>query len=72
MSQAASSVYGAVDEKPVVFMFLLNTTTRRDGCRERFPITWNHVIDQESLEIKMVEQVLIEKVCQLSRNLLYV
>ena len=37
---------------------------------ERFPITWNHVIDKESLEIKMLEQVLIEKVCQLFRNLL--
>jgi hypothetical protein len=37
---------------------------------ERFPITWNHVIDKESLKIKMLEQVLIEKVCQLFRNLL--
>ena len=32
---------------------------------ERFPITWNHVIDKESLKIKILEQVLIEKVCQL-------
>ena len=38
---------------------------------ERFPITWKHVIDKESLKIKMLEQVLIEKVCQLFRNLLY-
>jgi len=37
---------------------------------ERFPITWIHVIDKESLKIKMLEQVLIEKVCQLFRNLL--
>jgi len=37
---------------------------------ERFPITWNHVIDKESLKIKTLEQVLIEKVCQLFRNLL--
>ncbi|QGM94357.1 hypothetical protein F7D13_10130 [Methylocystis rosea] len=36
---------------------------------ERFPITWNHVIDKESLKIKILEQVLIEKVCQLFRNL---
>jgi hypothetical protein len=40
------------------------------GRLERFPITWNHVIDKESLKIKMLEQVLIEKVCQLFRNLL--
>ena len=37
---------------------------------ERFPITWNHVIDKESLKIKTLEQVLFEKVCQLFRNLL--
>ncbi len=36
----------------------------------RFPITWNHVIDKESLKTKMLEQVLIEKVCQLFLNLL--
>ena len=50
----------------------LNVKT--DGARlrppERFPITWNHVIDKELLKIKMVEQVLFEKVCQLFRNLL--
>ncbi|TLG71576.1 hypothetical protein FEV16_15630 [Methylocystis sp. B8] len=40
------------------------------GDLERFPITWNHVIDKESLKIKTLEQVLIEKVCQLFRNLL--
>jgi len=28
------------------------------------------VIDKESLKIKMLEQVLIEKVCQLFQNLL--
>ncbi|RNJ50530.1 hypothetical protein D1O30_14005 [Methylocystis hirsuta] len=39
---------------------------------ERFPITWNHVIDKESLKSKMLEQVLIEKVCQLFRNRLWV
>jgi hypothetical protein len=37
---------------------------------ERFPIAWNHVIDKESLKIKTLEQVLIEKVRQLFRNLL--
>jgi hypothetical protein len=37
---------------------------------ERLPITSNHVIDKESLKIKILEQVLIEKVCQLFRNLL--
>ena len=39
---------------------------------ERLSITWNHVIDKESLKIEMLEQVLIEKVCQLFRNLLSV
>ena len=28
----------------------------------------DHVIDKEALKIKMLEQVLIEKVCQLFRN----
>ena len=42
----------------------------RRAALERFSITWNHVIDKESLKIKMLEQVLIEKVCQLFRNLL--
>jgi hypothetical protein len=37
---------------------------------ERFPITWNHVIDKKSFKIKTLKQVLIEKVCQLFRNLL--
>ena len=36
---------------------------------ERFPITWHHAIGKELLKIKMLEQVLIEKVCQLFRNL---
>ena len=35
---------------------------------ERFPITWNHVIEKESLNINKVEQVLIEKVEQLFRD----
>ncbi|CCJ06999.1 Hypothetical protein BN69_1548 [Methylocystis sp. SC2] len=47
-------------------------TTRADGAvadaLERFPITSNHVIDKE--KIKTLEQVHIEKVCQLFRNLL--
>ncbi len=37
---------------------------------ERFPITWNHVIDKESLRFKDVEHVLIEKVEQLFRDML--
>ncbi|MBM3578969.1 MAG: hypothetical protein FJX40_15295 [Alphaproteobacteria bacterium] len=46
------------------------TRERRAACLECFPITWNHVIDKESLKIKTLEQVLFEKVCQLFRNLL--
>ena len=38
--------------------------------QERFPITWNHVIEKESLKIKEVEHVLIEKVEQLFRDML--
>jgi len=37
---------------------------------ERFPITWNHVIDKESLKIKTLEQVLIEKSVNFFENLL--
>jgi hypothetical protein len=36
--------------------------------RERFPITWNHVIDKEPLKFKELEHVLIEKAEQLFRN----
>ena len=32
---------------------------------ERFPITWNHVIEKEALKFKELEHVLIEKVEQL-------
>ncbi len=37
---------------------------------ERFPITWNHVIEKESLKFKELEHVLIEKVEQLFRDML--
>jgi hypothetical protein len=37
---------------------------------ERFPITWNHVIENESLKFKELEHVLIEKVEQLVRDML--
>jgi hypothetical protein len=37
---------------------------------ERFPITWNHVVGKESLKIKELEHVLIEKVEQLYRDML--
>ena len=35
----------------------------------RFPITWNRVIEKESLKFKEVEHVLIEKVAQLFRDM---
>jgi hypothetical protein len=38
--------------------------------QERSPITWNHVIEKESLKIKELEHVLIEKVEQLLRDML--
>ena len=34
----------------------------RKGVAERFPITWNHVIEKESLNINKLEHALIEKV----------
>jgi hypothetical protein len=37
---------------------------------ERFPITWNHVIDKESPKFKELEHVLVEKVEQLFRDML--
>jgi hypothetical protein len=37
---------------------------------ERFPITWNHVIEKESLNFKELEHALIEKVEQLFRDML--
>jgi len=37
---------------------------------ERFPITWNHVIEKESLNVNKLEYVLIEKVEQLFRDML--
>jgi len=35
---------------------------------KRLLITPDHAIDKESLNIKILEQVLIEKVCHLFRN----
>ena len=37
---------------------------------ERFPITWNHVIDKEPVKIKELEHVRIEKAGQLFRDML--
>ena len=37
---------------------------------ERLPITWNHVIERESLNFKELEHVLVEKVVQLFRDML--
>jgi hypothetical protein len=41
-----------------------------ESALERFPITWNHVIDKDSLKIKELEHVPIEKVEQLFRDML--
>jgi hypothetical protein len=41
-----------------------------DRPLERFPITWNHVIEEESLNINKLDHVLIEKVEQLFRDML--
>jgi hypothetical protein len=36
---------------------------------ERFPITWNHVIEKETLKFRDLEHVLIEEVEQLFRDM---
>jgi hypothetical protein len=40
-----------------------------DVIQERFPITWNHVIEGELLNSKELEHVLIEKVERLFRDI---
>jgi hypothetical protein len=42
----------------------------RKMALERFPITWNHVIEKEALKFEELEHVLIEKVEQLFRDML--
>jgi hypothetical protein len=39
------------------------------GSLERFQITWNHVIEKESLKFKELEHVLIGKCPNLGSNL---
>jgi arsenate reductase-like glutaredoxin family protein len=45
-------------------------STSLENALERFPITWNHVIEKESLKFKELEHVLVEKVEQLFRDML--
>jgi CRP-like cAMP-binding protein len=51
-----------------VLLGVPHTATAR--ALERFPITWNHVIDKESPKFKELEHVLVEKVEQLFRDML--
>ena len=51
-------------------LFAKPVSTFADHALERFPITWNHVIEKESLRFKELEHVLIEKVEQLFRIML--
>jgi len=39
------------------------------GALESIPIKWNHLIDKDSLKIKELEHVLIQKVEQLFRDM---
>ncbi|PZR87068.1 MAG: hypothetical protein DLM68_08990 [Hyphomicrobiales bacterium] len=41
------------------------------ACLERVPIKWNHLIEKDTAQIKELEHVLIEKVEQLFRDMLY-
>ncbi|MBI5011765.1 MAG: hypothetical protein HZC06_02880 [Methylocystis sp.] len=54
----------------IVHAWRLRDRSPKQRPLERFPITWTHVIDKESLNIEILERVLIENVCQLFRNLL--
>jgi hypothetical protein len=45
-------------------------STFAESTLARFPLGWNHPSDKKSRKFKMLEQVLIAKVCQLLRNLL--
>jgi hypothetical protein len=56
--------------RPVVVEFKRNSLSADSALLQRFPITWNHVIEKESLKFKEVEHVLIEKVEQLFRDML--
>jgi hypothetical protein len=42
----------------------------KNNLSDSLSITWNHVIDKESLKINTLEQVLIEKVKLLFRDML--
>jgi hypothetical protein len=44
--------------------------TPRTVHLERYPISWNHLIEKESLKIKELEHVHIEKAGQLFRKML--
>jgi hypothetical protein len=55
VSSDSSSIGSRVTSKPAL---------------ERFPITWNHVIEKESLKFKGLEHVGIEKGEQLFREVL--
>jgi hypothetical protein len=46
-------------------------SAKLSGGLERFPIRWSHLIEKESLKFNELEHVLIEKVDQLFRNMLY-
>ena len=45
-------------------------STRGAPCPQRFPVRWNHLIEWESLRVKELEHVGIEKAGQLFRDIL--
>jgi hypothetical protein len=51
--------------------FSFKTRSIRKMALECFPITWTHVIEKEALRFKELEHVLIEKVEQLFRDMLW-
>ena len=57
------------EPKKAINFFKILPSFQWPGIRA-FPITWNHVIEKESLKFKELEHVLIEKVEQLFRDML--
>ena len=55
---------------PCIFMIPLNPLSNVGVLLERFPITWTHVSEKESLKFKDLDHAGIEKVEQLFRDML--
>ncbi len=66
-----SLVLGDVDGAERLENFRLHYSQSLSPLLKRFPFTWNHLIEKESLHINTLEQALGEKVCQPFQVLLW-